>query len=109
MRKLPQSKIESSVRPKRVNTEYTEYRSFGILTEPNNTEPNLLVEENKDYPLFDNFFTILLWFYVTIFSNFFKFRQKKSTFKKHFYKNCFMSSFLKKMPKICTKSLENTP
>ena len=56
-----------SVRPKRVNTEYTEYQSFGILTEPNNTEPNLLLEENKDYPLFAKFFTILLWFYVTIF------------------------------------------
>ena len=53
-----------SVRPKRVSTEYyTEYQSFGILTELNNTEPNLIVKEN----IGSSMCLFLLYFYVTIF------------------------------------------
>ena len=47
-----------SVRPKRVNTEYTEYRSFGILT-----EPNLIVKEK----IGSSMCLFLLYSYVTIF------------------------------------------
>ena len=43
------------------------YRSFGILTEPNNAKPNLIVDENKGFLLFDQFFEILLHFHVTNF------------------------------------------
>ena len=57
-----------SVRPKQVNTEYTEYRSFSILTEPNQISQQM----KKAYPLFGQFFTILLCFYVTIFSKVFQ-------------------------------------
>ena len=68
--------VPPSVRPKRVNTEYTEYRSFGIITEPNNTEPNLIVDEKKLTPCLVNFFIILLCFYVIIFSKFLKSLEK---------------------------------
>ena len=57
---------QDSVQLKRVNTEYTEYQSFGILTEPNNTEPNLIVKENIGSSLC----LFLLYFYVTIYSIF---------------------------------------
>ena len=55
-----------SVRPKRVNTKYTKYRSFSILTEPNNTEPNLILKEN----IGSSMCLFLLYFCVTIFQNF---------------------------------------
>ena len=42
------------------------YRSFGILTEPNNTEPNLIVYENIGSPWFSYFIAFLC-------DNFFKF------------------------------------
>ena len=35
-------------------------QSFGILTEPNNTKPNLIVHENKDIPLFFQFYINLI-------------------------------------------------
>ena len=64
-----------SVRPKWVNTEYTEYRSFGILTEPNNTEPNLIIEENKGSPptmfKFPPFYCIFMWHFFSNFLEFF--------------------------------------
>ena len=44
----------------------TEYRSLGILTEPNNTEPNHIVYENKGILLL--YIHILLHFYATFFS-----------------------------------------
>ena len=37
----------------------TEYRSLGILTEPNNTEPNHIVYENKGVLLLYIFFSFL--------------------------------------------------
>ena len=46
----------TSGRPKRVKYRNTEYRSFGVLTEPNNTKPNLIVDENQGFPLFDNIY-----------------------------------------------------
>ena len=46
--------LGSSGRPKQVKYRNTEYRSFGILTEPNNTEPNLMVHENSGFPQYDN-------------------------------------------------------
>ena len=55
---------------------------YSNRTEPNNTEPNLIVDENEGFLLFGNFFTILLCFYVTMFSKILKFRQNKSIFLK---------------------------
>ena len=37
----------NSGEPKQVKYRNTEYQSFGILTEPNNTQTNLIVYENK--------------------------------------------------------------
>ena len=52
-------------------TEAGKYRIYRIpklrysnRTEPNNTEPNLIVDENQYFPLFDNFFQfycIFMW------------------------------------------------
>ena len=49
---LPHKYLPStSVRLKQVK-----YRSFGILTEPNNAEPNHMIKEDKDFTLFFHFF-----------------------------------------------------
>ena len=48
---LPHKYLPStSVRLKQVK-----YRSFGILTEPNNAEPNHMIKEDKDFTLFFHF------------------------------------------------------
>ena len=46
--------------PKRVKYRNTEYRSLGILTEPNNTEPNHIVYENKGILLLYIFYCIFM-------------------------------------------------
>ena len=42
---------------------WVKYWSFGIQTEPNKSH---LVDENKGYTLFGQFFPMLLYFYATI-------------------------------------------
>ena len=88
---------QRSGRPNRVNTKYTKYRIFSILTNLNNTELNLIGDENKGYPLVGQFFPFLLYLYVRIFSKILKFGEKM---KKNFFfcskktsRNCFMFSF----------------
>ena len=58
--------LEISERPKRVNTEYTKYRSFGILTELNWTESHS--RGKIDIPPRCSIF-LFFYFYVTIFKN----------------------------------------
>ena len=77
--------------PKQVKYRNTKYRSFGILTEPNNTQTNLIVYENKGILLYLLFYLILFenFFLIVVFSGFFGFKNgyhfKKSSifFKKN--------------------------